>query len=44
MKTIATCFALSLLVGTAGAAFAQQPDTLISAQGEIMNATYRKNR
>jgi OOP family OmpA-OmpF porin len=42
MKTIATCFALSLIVGTAGTAFAQQPDTLIYAQGKIMNATTKE--
>jgi OOP family OmpA-OmpF porin len=39
MKTIATCFALSLI---SGIAFAQQPDTLIYAQGKIINGTTKE--
>lgn len=45
MKTIATFFALSLIVGSSllsGEAFAQQPDTLIYAEGKITNGTTKE--
>src|ERR1044071_1611866 len=39
MKTIATFFVLALTVTTA---FAQQPDTLVYAQGKILNGTTKE--
>ncbi|MEJ0031125.1 MAG: hypothetical protein WDO15_12450 [Bacteroidota bacterium] len=39
MKTIATFFVLTLIVGSA---FAQEPDTLMYAQGNIVNGTTKE--